>query len=248
VSEGILAPVNEPQTASITAGEALAGTFSRPSETFERLRKSPTWWLPFLLWMLFGIGASVAMMGKVDWERSARDAMEKRAKAGGPAVPEDALPRIAGMMKTMGTVMAPVGTAVFFFVIALVLWAAAKMFAGEVRFGQMLALWGHANLGNVVGTVLSIPVLLAMAPESLTLDGLPRAVKSNLGAFLPEDSAPAVLSLASAFDIFSLATLALTVLAFRRIPGLSKGAATAIPIVLWLLFVIGRAGFMAMRG
>jgi len=65
------------------------------------------------------------------------------------------------------------------------------------------------------------------------------------------DAVPArssVSALAGSLDIFSLAALFLLVLGFRRLPGLSKGAATATPVVLWLVYVIGKVAWRAVMG
>ncbi len=82
----------------------------------------------------------------------------------------------------------------------------------------------------------------------MTQEGVGEVVKSNIGAFL-DPSAPAPLrALAGSLDVFSLAALFLLVLGFRRLPGLSKGAATATPIVLWLVYVTGKVAWRAVMG
>jgi hypothetical protein len=82
----------------------------------------------------------------------------------------------------------------------------------------------------------------------LTQDAVQQVVKSNVGAFL-DPSAPAALrAFASSIDVFSFAVLVLLVLGLRRLPGLSKGAATAMPIVLWLVIVIGKVAWHAVMG
>jgi hypothetical protein len=63
---------------------------------------------------------------------------------------------------------------------------------------------------------------------------------------LPE--AAGALSPLGSIDIFSLATLLLLVLGFRKLPGLSKGAATATPVVLWLVWVVGKTVWAAVFG
>ena len=51
--------------------------------------------------------------------------------------------------------------AVVFFFAALVLWGSAKAMGAEARYTQLLAIWGHADLPNVVGALLAIPHLSA---------------------------------------------------------------------------------------
>jgi hypothetical protein len=131
----------------------------------------------------------------------------------------------------------------------LVFWGAAKIMGGEARYGQMLALWGHASLpAGLVATIVAIPLFLSVPDASLTQEGAGSLVKSNPGAFLPETAPAFVRTFAGSFDIFSFATLAFLVVGLGRVPGLSKGAATAIPLVLWALWVVGKTGWAAVFG
>jgi hypothetical protein len=144
--------------------------------------------------------------------------------------------------------VALVGGAVLLFFPALVFWGSAKAMGADARYKQLLSIWGHASLPNVLGTLLGIPIFLQLPDGSLTQEGVGEVVKSNVGAFL-DPSAPAPLrALAGSLDVFSLSALFFLVLGFRRLPGLSKGAATATPIVLWLVYVIGKVAWRAVMG
>ena len=112
----------------------------------------------------------------------------------------------------------------------------------------MLALYGHSNLPNVGSALISIPVFLSHPEASLTQQAAQRVVASNVGAFLPADTAPALLSAASSLDVFALWSLALLVIGFRRIPALPPGSATALPIILWGLWVVVKVGWRAVFG
>jgi hypothetical protein len=96
--------------------------------------------------------------------------------------------------------------------------------------------------------LLAIPIFLQLPNGSLTQEGAEQVVKSNVGAFLDPSAPVALRAFASSLDIFSLAVLFLLVIGIRRLPGLSKGAATSIPIVLWLVIVIGKVAWRAVMG
>jgi Yip1 domain len=241
-------PAAEPRISPLAA---VVGTFSSPSETFRRLVVRPTWWLPFILATLSVVAVWPVVAGKMDMDRTIRESIEKRVEKSGRSIPAEQMDaQVAAGRKFMpivygGTVVA---SAIFFFLVALVLWGAAKAMGAEARYTQFLAIWGHASLPSVVGAILSIPIFLQLPDASLTQDGIQQVVKSNVGAFL-DPSAPAPLrAFASSIDIFSFAVLFLLVVAFRRVPGLSKGAATATPIVLWLIVVIGKVAWRAVMG
>ncbi|MCM3876695.1 MAG: YIP1 family protein [Thermoanaerobaculia bacterium] len=237
-------PAAEPPIAPVSA---VVGTFSSPSETFRRLVARPTWWLPFLLSLVLGTLTYAVASPKIDLEATIRASLEKS----GRSVPAGAVERqVAFMQKWSAVVTAGVfvvGSGAFFFV-ALILWGAAKMMGADARYSQLLAIWAHSGLPSAIGSLVAIPLFLRLPDGSLTQTAAENIVASNVGAFL-DDSTPAALrTLGSSIDIFSFAVLFLLVIGFRRLPGLSTGTATAIPIVLWLLFVVGKVAWRAVMG
>lgn len=237
--------------APISPVSAVVGTFSRPSETFRRLVARPTWWLPLVLIVASTAASWLVVAPKMDMDRTIRESIEKRAEKSGRAIPPEAVNRQVEMSKKLMPVffgVALAGSAVFFFVPALVLWGSAKAMGAEARYKQLLAIWGHAGLPNLVGALVAIPIFLQLPDTSLTQEGVAQVVKSNLGAFLDPSTPAPLLALAGSLDVFSLYALCLLVLGFRRLPGLSKGAATATPIVLWLVYVIGKVVWRAVFG
>jgi hypothetical protein len=231
----------------IRPGEALVGVFSAPSDTFARLLARPTWWLPFVLFVVLGVGSFAILSTRIDWERSAEDVLARQAAKTGRASAMNG-EQLGPVMRMGVLATVPVGIVAQLFVVALALWAAERAFGGEARYGGVLAIWAHANLANAVRALLAVAVALATPPASVSLTGIERLVKSSAGAFLPEGAAPPVLAFLYSIDIFSLAALALLVVGFRRIKGVPPAAATALPIVLWLVFVFAKTGLAFLRG
>lgn len=235
----------------IGAVEAVVGTFTKPSDTFGRLVTRPTWWLPFVLTVLATALSYWVVMPKIDLDRTVRESIEKRLEKSGRTISPEAIQKQVETSKKMTPVFLGVGvaaSAAFFFVVALVLWGGAKAMGADARYVQLLAIWGHAALPSLVGVLISIPIFLQLPDASLTQDAAQSVLKSSVGAFL-DDSAPAALrSLASSVDFFSLAVLVLLVLGFRRLPSLSKAAATWTPIVLWVLAVALKVAWKAVMG
>lgn len=247
MTEALSAAPPAPAAPGIGAVEAVAGTFTKPSETFGRLMARPTWWLPFLLSLVVGTLTYAVAAPKIDLERTIQASIEKS----GRSVPAGTVERQVAFMHKWAPAftagVALVGAAAFF-VIALVLWGSAKAMGGDVKYSQMMAIWAHSGLPSVIGSLVAIPLFLRVPDASLTQAAAERVLASNVGAFL-DDSAPAALrTLGGSLDIFTFAVLALLVLGFRRVPGLSKGAATAIPIVLWALVVVAKVAWKAVMG
>jgi hypothetical protein len=240
-----------PAPPGIGAVEAVVGTFTKPSETFGRLVARPTWWLPFVLSVLATAVSFWVVTPKIDMDRTIRESIEKRLEKSGRTMSPEAIQRQVEAGKRMTPIFLGVGVAVavaFFFVASLVFWGGARVMGADARYAQLLAIWGHSALPFVISGLISIPIFLQLPDASLTQDAAQSVLKSNLGAFL-DDSTPAALrSLASSVDIFSFAVLFLLVLGFRRLPGLSKGAAIWTPIVLWILAVAVKVGWKAVMG
>jgi hypothetical protein len=187
----------------------------------------------------------------MDMDRTIRESIEKRAEKSGRTIPPEAVNRQVEISKKMMPLffgIALAGSAVFFFFPALVLWGSAKAMGADARYKQLLAIWSHAGLPNLLGTLVAIPVFLQLPDTSLTQEGVSQVLKSNVGALLDPSTPAPLLALAGSLDVFSLYALTLLVLGFHRLPGLSKGAATATPIVLWLVYVIGKVAWRAVFG
>jgi hypothetical protein len=235
----------------VNPGQAAVGVFHQPAKTFEALVARPTWWLPFVL-LVASVGASIFVATpKIDQEQTIREAFEKRAEKTGAKVADSQVAEAAERSKKFVWLGTPIGVtfvAVIFFAVAGILLGSAKAFGGELSYPQMLAIHGHSGLPNVLGAILSIPIFMTHADASLTQQAAQRVVASNVGAFLPADTAPALLAAASSLDVFALWSLALLVIGFRRIPALPPGAAAAIPIVLWGLWVAAKVGWRVVFG
>lgn len=240
-------PAAPAPAAGIGAFEAVVGTFTKPSDTFGRLVARPTWWLPYLLFIVVTVGSSAAVSKKVDWEGAAHDAIAQRASSG-RAIPAEAAPRIAATMRTWTMIAGPVFAAVFPFVVALLLWGGSKSFGGEAGFGALLAIALHANLANLAGGIIGLPIFLSKPDGSVNLQRIWDVVSSSVASFLPEDSGHVLLAIGSSLELFMLASVVLAIVGMRRIPGLPKYAAVVVPLVVWGLFVALKVGGAAMRG
>jgi hypothetical protein len=236
-------PVAGPSGAS-----ALVGTFTNTAATFEGLVRRPTWWLPLLLW-LAAIGVVVFVSTpKIDMERTFREMFEARAAKTGQSMSDEQIREMAARSDrgpAKAAAWALPTSAVMFVLVVLLLWGGARASGSEARFGQVAAVWSHANLPNVVGLLVSIPLMAALPDASETQFSIQKALKSNVGAFLPSDAPVFLSSVASSIDLFSLAALALLVVGMRKLPAMSAGAAVAVPVVLWAVYVLGKAALAA---
>jgi len=245
---GAVSPAPAEPAAGPSAVSALVGTFTSPAETFAGLVRRPTWWLPLLLW-LAGIAVVVLVSTpKVDMERTFREMFERRAEKTGQSVSDQQIREMVARSDrtpAKAAAWALPTSAVMFLLVALVLWGGARASGSEARFPQVAAIWSHANLPNVVGLLVAIPILSALPDASETQFSLQRALMSNVGAFLPAEAPAFLSSIASSIDVFSLAALALLVVGMKKLPAMPPGGAVAVPVVLWAVYVLGKAALAA---
>ena len=242
------APAAPAEPAAPSPFGALAGTFTSPAATFAGLVRRPTFWLPLLIWLAL-IGAVVFVSTpKIDMERSFREMFEARAARTGQSLSDEQIREMAARSDrgaAGAAAWALPTSAVVFFLVTLLLWGGARASGSEAKFKQTAAVWAHANLANVVGMVVALPVIAAMPDASETQLSIQKAVKSNVGAFLPPEAPVFLASVASSLDAFSLAALALLVVGMRKLPAMPPGAAVAVPVVLWSVYVLGKAALAA---
>lgn len=245
---GSPAPGGTAPAGEITALGALAGTFTSPAETFAGLVRRPTWWLPLLLW-LAGIGIVVLVSTpKIDLERSFREMFETRAAKTGQSLSDEQVREMAARSErspAMAAAWAIPFAAATFFLVTLLLWGGARASGSEAKYLQTAAVWSHANLANVVGMVLALPILASLPDASETQLSIQHVFRSNLGAFLPSDGPVFLSSVASSLDVFSVAALVLLVVGLRKLPAMPPAAAVAVPVVLWAAYVLGKAALAA---
>lgn len=242
------APAAPAEPAAPSPFAALAGTFTSPAATFAGLVRRPTWWLPLVLW-LAGIAVVVLVTTpKIDMERTFREMFEKRAARTGQSISDEQIREMVARSDRSAAKSAAIAvpsSAVVFLLVALVLWGGARATGSEATFGQTMAVWAHANLANVVGVILAVPILAGIPDASETQFSVQHVVRSNVGAFLPADAPVFLSSIASSIDLFSIAALVLLVIGMKKLPAMPPGGAVGVPVVLWALYVLGKAGLAA---
>jgi hypothetical protein len=244
-----------PVPSEISEFSAAVGVFTRPTPTFSSLQKRPTWWLPFVAGLLLSAFFGFFMTDKVDSNASMRQAIEKRSARSGRTMSAadmdkavDSAVEMQRKMQPFYPVMGAVGFAFFFFLVAGVLALAGNAFGAETKFASYLALYSYAQIPMVLQSIYKTIRLLMIPDGSVTYDQLARVGTVSPAIFFPISATGPSLSFALSLDLFVIASIVLLVLAFRVIPGLSRRAATAIPVALWGVFVLLRVGWAALFG
>jgi hypothetical protein len=124
-------------------------------------------------------------------------------------------------------------------------------FGGQLRYPVSLAVLLYAFVPGVVAGLLSVPVILSRESFDLKEVQTGRVLASNLGVLAPEDASPRLVALLSSVDAFSIWSLILMILGYHIAARVSKGAAAAVVITLWVILVgiqVFFAGFQPRAG
>lgn len=242
------APTPEVETAALSEPARVINTFIAPSKTFTDLRRSASWWLPFLITAIFGVMFTYVVDQKVGFRKAVENQIRLQPKQAErldrlpPDQREKAMEQQTGFWKVFSYV-GPVVGLLFYLIIAAVLFATFKFAASaDIRFKTMYALVIFAWLPAVLVYVLAIVSLLAGVSSDGFLIQNPAA--TNLGALVDPTSSPAIYALLSSVDIFTFWSLALMAIGVTCISKVKRGTAFAVVFGwfgFWVLIKIGLA-------
>lgn len=222
-----------------------------PAATFARLRERPTWAVALVVLLLIGAGVTWVAVQKVDPEAQRqllRDTFEERQGLRG----ED-LDRQVDQVMAFNRRFAPL-TPLFGLVFSLgayALMAAALLVAfrlagGELGFVESFATTLHGLVPLGLAGLIAFPVVLAQEsvdPERLQSGSL---LASNLAVLAPEGASGTLVALLASFDLFTLWAVILLVIGYSVVARVSKGAAAAVVVGAWVLWIGLKVGVAAL--
>jgi hypothetical protein len=227
-----------------TAFGRIVGVFASPVRTFASIAEKPTWLLPVAIGAAVSLPLSELILSKTDW----RAVVSAQIAASGRTLPEAQLEssiETARRLSWVWDVAAVVAPLLLTLLIAAVFWAACHAFGWEVRFRQSLGVTAHAYLPGVlysIGLGAALWSRTTIDPQKVG-DLLP----TNLGYFAP-DADKVTHGLMASVDLFSFWTMALLVLGLSAAAKASRGRVAALVVVLWALYVLGKAGATGLMG
>jgi len=238
----VAAPRDE--TPALSQVERVVDTFVAPTKTFTDIRRSSSWWMPWLLGAIVGLGMVSIVDRKVGFDKVAENQLQLQPKQ---AAKLDQLPpdqRAQRMeMSTKLTRDIAYGFPIFTLIIAAVL-AAVLMgtfnfgMGAEVRFSQCYAISMYAFLPGVIKALLVILTLLVGTGENFTFQN---QLASNLGVLFDPNSSHFLYAVASSIDLFTIWTLVLTGIGYSCVTRVKRGACMAVVFGWWAVVTLGGA-------
>jgi len=221
----------------------IAGIFFSPQSTLEDIVRRPSWVLPVILMTVLGAGVAFVMNQKVDWRDVASKRIEENSRAANMSSEQKE------QQISMSAKISP-GAAYGFgiawpilqaLIVAGVMMLAYNLIGGAgAKFGTSMGIVSHAYFPWILYSLLFILILYLKAPGTVDLDN---PIATNVGAFLPESTPKAVMSLAKSLDIFSIWTLLLISVGFAAAsPKKLKGKAFSVAISVWAIYVAIKMG------
>ena len=228
-------------------GRVIGALFS-PEKTFRSIAERPTWVVPLLLIVGLSLGVGLIMQKKVDQAELVKYQMEKI----GVDLGKEQLEKIdreaenqSASRQIVGLVFGSLVAGGAYFLIAALFLGTLRLTGSEIDFKRSLAVTVHGVLPQGVSLLLNLPLALSrteISPEEMMSGGL---LASSLRPLAPEDS-PVVASLLGSLDFFTIWSVVLLILGYRASARVSTQTATTVVLVLWGLWVLGKAGFAAM--
>jgi len=228
----------------------LIGVLFAPEKTFRSIAARPTWLLPLIVMGALAVVAGWAVQQRSDPSEVAKLQMERMGIELNEQQRADMEERMAeqgAVQQKIGLAFAPVAIALGIVIIAALFLVAFKLFGSDIDFKQSLAAAGHAFMPSVVASLINIPLILSrpsISAEQVLAGGV---LVSSLRPLAPEGSA-VLGSLLGSLDFFSLWCLVLFIFAYRAAAKVSTATAAGTVISLWLVWVLGKLGFVAILG
>jgi len=243
-------PASQPisEAAPLSEPARVLNTFFAPSKTFTDLRRSASWWLPFLISTI----VSLAFIYVVDQRVGFRKVLENQLRI--QPKQADQLDRLPADQREKSmqaqtkfwqvfSYASPVVGLIFTVNISSILFATFKFaVSADIRFKTMFALVVFAWLPIVFVSLLAILALMAGVSSDGFMIQSPAA--TSLGAFVDPTASPALFALLSSFDIFTFWCLALMAIGVTYISKVKRGTAFAVVFgwfAFWVLIKVGLA-------
>ena len=240
----------DPEVPGLTQVQRVVYTFTAPSKTFTDILRNTSWWLPFLLSLVLGYAFIFTMSSRLGWEK-VTEAGLKQDPASAERIeklPPDQRATAMQFSQTFVKVIwycVPFIAILFAAIAALVLWGTINfLFGGRATYGQVFAVWMFGTLPLIFQWLLGIITMFGIDPDSFNPNNF---VGSNIGYYLPSETAKWLTTLAGAIDIFWIWSLILVGIGLAIVARVKRSTGLTAVFGWWALILIIRIGIAAVR-
>ena len=232
----------------LSQGQRVADTFFAPSRTFADIRRNRSWWLPYLLLVLFSLVFAGVVHQRVDGDTLAENAIRSNPAQAERMqnVPPEQRAQAMKMSATMVQVVLFSGALSYVIIpamLALLLWVGFNfILGGSSTYPGMFAVAMYAMLPSLIFYLVVLTTLFVGDLETFNLSN-PAA--TNAGYFLPAGGSAALRSLLTSIDVLSIWEVFLLGLGGAIVARVKKSTGLTTAFVVWALLVLIKAGIAA---
>lgn len=237
-----VSPTPESASAPMSQGARIINTFIAPSQTFTDIRRSASWWAPWILISIVSMVFIYAMGKQVTFEQISKNqiAHSKRADQFDKLPADQQAKQLEISSKIIGAFAYGSPLLILFFTLisTVVLWATFKVgMSAETTFGQAYAIMMYAGLPGIVGAILGIISLFAgVNPEGFDINN---PVGTNLAYYLDPDTTGKFLrGMAYSLDLITIWSIILTGIGFACTSKVKRSTAIMMVVGWYLVYKI----------
>jgi len=244
-------PGSAPAISGLSQVQRVTSAFTAPSKTFEDIKRgNKSWWLPFLILVLFSYVLFAAITFKVGWAQVAENAIHLNPKseekmAQSPPAQRATIMKFTQYSMEGSFAASPIIILIAGALISVALWGTINfVFGGKAKFGSVFAVWMFAALPGIFKSLLgAVVIFVSGTPESFNLNNF---APTNIGAFLsPTETNAALYKIATAIDVTTIWYLALFGIGLAIVAGVKRSSGYIAVFGWWAIIVLAGAAWTA---
>lgn len=209
----------------------VIGIFTSPGETFESLNRKPTWIVPFVIVVLFGL-----IFGYLSADIGFKDRialMEAQGRSSEEI--EKTQSFMSGSLKYLGVIILPVGVLISWSILAGVMLIGCNSFmGGEAKFKKVFSIVAWSYLIMELGGILKSFLILSK--------GTTHGVTTSLAILVPlpelGEKSSLIFRFLSRLDLFTVWQLVLWIIGLSVVYRLPKEKSATFVLSLWGLYIV----------
>lgn len=233
---------------NITLGDALAGVFTEPGDTFASVKNSTKknyWLIPLLILIVVSILSSVMVMNdeelsseiKIKQRKAAKERIEEAVKSGSLSR-EQADQQLeqtdkmfgGGMFMVFGIIGALFMVLLAFFFKALVYWGGLKIFKGSGSYLDMMNVLGLAGIITAIQMAVDTALAILMGKLMMNIGPVLLVSEESLGK--------SMYLLMANMDLINIWYLVVVGIGLAKVSNLKNSVTIPFVFVLWLVWVL----------